>query len=57
MGLAYVTAPTTVPSIKGFVGEMAGLGGVAGAGNLMGNGVPGAASLCWDFSKNASCGQ
>ncbi len=57
VGLAYVTAPTTAPEVKGFVGETAGPGGVAGAGNLMGNGAAGSASLCWDFSKNASCGQ
>jgi hypothetical protein len=55
VGLAYAGAPTAAPVVKGFKGELAGPGGTAGPGNTKGAGAPGAASLCWDFEKNADC--
>ena len=55
VGIAYATAPTSAPPIKDFMGDLAGLGGPAASGNLPGNGAPGAAGACWDFTTNAAC--
>lgn len=57
VGLAYASTPSVVPTLKDFTADMEGAGGTAGPGNAAGNGVKGAKGGCWDFSKNASCGQ
>jgi hypothetical protein len=57
VGIAYPSAPPVAPMVKNFMGDMAGLGGKAGPANPTGDGSKGAESVCWDFGKNASCGQ
>jgi hypothetical protein len=57
VGIAYASAPTKAPILKGFAGDTMGLGGAAGPSNPTGKGAAGAAGACWDFSKNASCAQ
>jgi hypothetical protein len=55
LGIAYATAPTSAPAIKDFMGNIAGPGGAADPSNPTGNGAPGAAGACWDFTTNAAC--
>jgi hypothetical protein len=57
VGIAYASAPTTAPIVKGFMGDTEGPGGTAGPGNATGNGASGAKGACWDFGKNAACAQ
>jgi hypothetical protein len=57
VGIAYASAPTKAPTLKGFAGDTMGVGGAAGPSNPTGKGAAGAASACWDFSKNAGCTQ
>jgi hypothetical protein len=55
VGIAYASAPTKGPTLKGFAGDTMGLGGAAGPSNPTGKGAVGAAGACWDFSKNKAC--
>jgi hypothetical protein len=56
LGIAYVSAPMTMPMIKTFTPGTPGSGGAAGNGAPMtSNGATGVAGQCWDFTANAAC--
>lgn len=55
IGIAYATAPDTIPSFTSFTHGTAGAGGVDGRGASAGAGQSGGAAACWRFDTNESC--